>query len=125
MNETMCGCRDQDSQHIGQCPCAGLTVRGSTFLVLDKIADANAAARRVSEEINFAPLLAFSPDKPTAAATFSAITADLPANVKLMTLGTISPQCVPWHTNNGGGRERGSFVRAVCASFGRLACLYR
>lgn len=95
MNETMCGCRDQDPNNIGQCPCAGLTIRGSNFLVLDKIADAHATARRVSEEVNFAPLVAFTKETPTAQKSFTAVSADLPENVKLMTLGTTSPQCVP------------------------------
>jgi hypothetical protein len=41
LNETMCGCRDQDQNTIGQCPCVGLTVRGNMLVVLDSTAAAN------------------------------------------------------------------------------------
>lgn len=41
MNETMCGCRDRNASSIGQCDCVGLTIRGTHYLVLDKIDGAN------------------------------------------------------------------------------------
>ncbi len=93
MNETMCGCNDQDPAHIGQCPCVGLVIRGTNYLVLDKTPSANRARRIASENLNFGASLAFSASTsaPTTP-TFSALSAALPENVKLMTLGTIAPQ---------------------------------
>lgn len=91
MNETMCGCRDQDPKHIGQCECAGLTIRGLNRVVFDTTDKAHAARRVISENINFDAVLAFSADKPSTPSKTN-VAAELPPNVKLMTLGVISPQ---------------------------------
>ena len=105
LNETMCGCNDigaapgQMGAHghegDGGCECAGLTVRGRHWIVFDAIADAHATRRVISEDLNFPPLLAFHPPKAAAPATpaaavaaapFSALSAALPPNVKLVSL---------------------------------------
>mmetsp|Transcript_59280 Transcript_59280/g.162642 ORF Transcript_59280/g.162642 Transcript_59280/m.162642 type:complete len:809 (-) Transcript_59280:378-2804(-) len=97
LNETMCGCNDigaapgQMGAHghegDGGCECAGLTMRGRHWIVFDTIDAAHAARRTLSEQLNFPPLLAFSPHAPKAAPALpSAVTAALPPNVKLVTL---------------------------------------
>ncbi|EDQ87643.1 uncharacterized protein MONBRDRAFT_33201 [Monosiga brevicollis MX1] len=91
MNETMCGCRDQDPNNIGQCGCAGLTIKGTNWLYLDTIPNTNAARRAGFEDLNFGPIVAFSESKPTKP-TFTGLSAALPDNVKLMTFGVVSPQ---------------------------------
>merc|ERR1711957_82606 len=81
LSETMCGCRpDKD------CDCAGLTMRGRHWLVLDGIENANSVRRSLSERQNFGATLAFAPDLVTDRKTFSALASDLPQNVKLQTL---------------------------------------
>jgi alpha-mannosidase len=82
LNETMCGC-------IGdECDCAGLTMRGRHWLVLDSIDNSRDARRVLSDRLNFAPTLAFAPSASSALGrkTFSALAADLPQNVKFQTL---------------------------------------
>ncbi|EGD74140.1 hypothetical protein PTSG_06149 [Salpingoeca rosetta] len=91
MNETMCGCRDQDPNNIGQCNCTGLIIKGINYLYLDSIPNTNAARRTGSEDLNFSPVVAFSASKPTKP-SFAGLGQDLPQNVKLMTLGVVSPQ---------------------------------
>jgi alpha-mannosidase len=97
LNETMCGCNDinadpgQMGQHghegDGGCHCAGLTMRGRHLLIFDKVADAHEARRTVAENLQFPAALAFSKEtKKPATPTFSAVSAELPENVKLMTL---------------------------------------
>jgi hypothetical protein len=104
LNETMCGCNDigadpgkmgaHGHEGDGGCVCAGLTVRGRHWLVLDTIANAHEARRKLSEDLNFPPIVALTPPpKPgqseTSArpsATFSALSKALPPNVKLVTL---------------------------------------
>jgi len=83
LDETMCGCRLQEKG----CDCAGLTMRGRHWLVLDTVENAHALRRTLSERQNFGPTLAFGPTKmSTTSPTFSALQADLPPNVKLQTL---------------------------------------
>ena len=62
-------------------------MRGKHYLVFDTVAKANAQRRKLSEELNFPPTLAFShtelkPARPTGQALAEA----LPANIKLLTL---------------------------------------
>lgn len=92
MNETMCGCRDQDPNHIGQCGCVGLVIKGTNYLFLDTIPNTNAARRTGSELLNFDSVVAFSTGAPSVTANFSGLGSELPPNVKLMTFGVISPQ---------------------------------
>jgi len=83
LDETMCGCRLQDKD----CDCAGLTMRGRHWLILDTVENANQLRRTLSERQNFGPTLAFGPESlSTKQPTFSALSADLPANIKLQTL---------------------------------------
>jgi alpha-mannosidase len=83
LDETMCGCRLQNKG----CDCAGLTMRGRHWLILDTVENANQLRRTLSERQNFGPTLAFGPSGLSATKpTFSALTADLPENVKLQTL---------------------------------------
>eukprot|EP00045_Choanoeca_perplexa_P017606 m.259200 g.259200 ORF g.259200 m.259200 type:complete len:1088 (-) comp17585_c0_seq4:4855-8118(-) len=91
MNETMCGCRDQDPQHIGQCECEGLVIKGTNYVYFDTIANTNAARRTGFEDLNFGAITAFSESTPSKT-TFKGLTTDLPDNVKLMTFGVVSPQ---------------------------------
>lgn len=95
LNETMCGCNDINAQpgHMGQhghegdggCLCQGLTVRGKHWIVLDKIDTAHRTRRVLSELINFPATLSFSQET-VKVASFSAISAALPENVKLQAL---------------------------------------
>lgn len=83
LDETMCGCRLQEKG----CDCAGLTMRGRHWLILDSVENTNHLRRTLSERQNFGPTLAFGPASLSAAKpTFSALSADLPENVKLQTL---------------------------------------
>jgi hypothetical protein len=92
MNETMCGCRDQDPNNIGQCGCEGLVIKGTNYLFFDSVETTNVLRRQHSELLNFEPVVALSKSAPKGAASFSGLSKDLPANVKLMTLGVVSPQ---------------------------------
>lgn len=95
LNETMCGCGDRGAQP-GQmadrsrngCVCAGLTVRGSAYLIIDKVDGAHATRRQLVEKLNFPPTLAFqngnAPDLKVPA--FSAVASELPPQIRLMTL---------------------------------------
>ena len=56
LNETMCGC--------SACDCAGLTLKGRHFIVLDGVDGAHEARRLLSEEISFPSLVGFA--KPSA-----------------------------------------------------------
>lgn len=82
LSETMCGCRLSKD-----CDCEGLTMRGRHWLVLDSKDEVNAVRRTLSERQNFGPTLAFGPSELSPKeSTFSALSADLPQNVKLQTL---------------------------------------
>ena len=97
INETMCGCNDigaapgkmgeHGHEGDGGCDCEGLTMRGSTYLIVDTVQNAHATRRQLIEKLNFPPTLAFS--KGAAAPTtpmMSAIQGQLPPNVKLLTV---------------------------------------
>jgi hypothetical protein len=96
LNETMCGCNDINAnpgamgahgkEADGGCECSGLTMRGVAYIVLDHISPAHAIRRKLVEQLNFPPTLAFTPTTTNMAPTFSAVGAALPENVKLMTL---------------------------------------
>jgi alpha-mannosidase len=98
LNETMCGCNDIGAKpgHMGKylklgdggCWCEGLTVRGRHWLVFDTVDNAHEARRQLSETLNFPPTLGFTAAAlaPAAAQPFSAVSAALPPNVKLVTL---------------------------------------
>merc|ERR1711998_754062 len=97
LNETMCGCNDINAapgqmgahgqEGDGGCECAGLTVRGRHWLMLDQIEKAHEVRRVLQEELTFPATLAFAAiDMKTSAPTFSAIKTALPKNVKLMTV---------------------------------------
>jgi alpha-mannosidase len=79
LDETMCG-------GSGFGDCAGLTMRGTAFLVLDTVANAHAARRELVETLNFPPTLAFTKSAAVATPSMSALGAVLPPNVKLMTI---------------------------------------
>ena len=97
LNETMCGCNDVGAapgsmgahghEGDGGCACAGLTVRGVAYIVVDTVTNAHAARRALIETLNFPPTLAFSAGKSTIKTpTFTALSGGVPANVKLVTL---------------------------------------
>jgi len=96
LNETMCGCNDinaepgQMGQHghegDGGCVCAGLTMRGRHLLIFDTLENVRAERRRLSEALNFPPLLGFTDAPPPKTAPTSFLNAALPPNVKLVTL---------------------------------------
>jgi len=96
LNETMCGCNDinADPGKMGQhghegdggCECAGLTMRGRHLLLFDTLDNVRAERRRLSEALNFPPLLGFTPKAPPTTPPSSALGAALPPNVKLVTL---------------------------------------
>jgi alpha-mannosidase len=83
LDETMCGCRLQEKD----CDCAGLTMRGRHWLILDSVDRAPELRRSLSERQNFGPTLAFGPGGLTSETpSFSALGEELPPNVKLQTL---------------------------------------
>ena len=88
LNETMCGCT--------ACDCAGLTLKGRHYVVLDTVDSAHEARRLLSEEMSFPSLVGF--DKPSAALSgpFSLISSALPKNVKLMTLKNMPAEDVAY-----------------------------
>ena len=96
--ETMCGCNDigatpgsmgaNGHEGDGGCDCQGLTVRGSAYLILDTLQKAHATRRQLIEKLNFPPTLAFTKASTVATPSMSAIAAQLPANVKLMTISS-------------------------------------
>jgi alpha-mannosidase len=98
LNETMCGCNDigaapgkmgaHGREGDGGCECAGLTMRGSAYVIFDKVDAAHAARRQLIEELNFPPTLAFTKAKAVKVPSYSSISAALPPNVKLMTLSS-------------------------------------
>ena len=95
LNETMCGCNDigaapgnmgaHGHEGDGGCDCQGLTMRGSTYLIVDTVENSHATRRQLIEQLNFPPTLAF-----TAGAlktpTMTAIEGQLPPNIKLQTI---------------------------------------
>jgi len=98
LNETMCGCNDigadpgkmgaHGHEGDGGCECEGLTMRGRHWIVFDTQDKVQESRRALTEDLNYPPTLAFATDqsKPVTAAKFSALSAAMPANVKLMTL---------------------------------------
>jgi hypothetical protein len=82
LNETMCGCNGDD------CDCAGLTMRGRHWLILDSVDRSREARRELTERLNFAPTLAFAPSATSELKrrSFSALADNLPKNVKFQTL---------------------------------------
>jgi len=97
LNETMCGCNDINAApgHMGAhghegdggCMCAGLTMRGRHWLVFDTIENTHKARRQLAERLSFPATLAFTHGAtkiPTP--TWSALSASLPMNVRLMTI---------------------------------------
>jgi alpha-mannosidase len=83
LDETMCGCRLQEKG----CDCAGLTMRGRHWMILDTVARSHELRRQLSERQNFGPTMAFGPAETKAKTpVFSALANELPANVKLQTL---------------------------------------
>eukprot|EP00040_Diaphanoeca_grandis_P000572 m.15796 g.15796 ORF g.15796 m.15796 type:complete len:1168 (-) comp10754_c0_seq1:58-3561(-) len=98
LNETMCGCNDigatpgsmgaHGQEGDGGCECAGLTIRGTSYLVLDSITNSHAVRRELIEDLNFPVTLAFQQGVNTGIQTpqWSAIAVDLPPQIKFMTL---------------------------------------
>ena len=95
LNETMCQCNDigagiggtgaHGHEGDGGCLCEGLTIRGRHWIVFDTIERSHEIRRVLSEQLNFPPLLALAPPV-VRGTTFSAVSAALPPNVKLVTL---------------------------------------
>ena len=98
LNETMCGCNDigaapgkmgaHGREADGGCHCEGLTMRGSAYLVFDRVEQAHATRRQLVETLNFPPTLAFTRASAIPKPKFSAIADALPPNVKLMTISS-------------------------------------
>jgi len=97
LNETMCGCNDINAdpgkmgahghEGDGGCECAGLTMRGRHWLVFDTLDAAHETRRQLSEQLNFPAALAFTGAKlPSTEQQFTALSAAMPPNVKLVTL---------------------------------------
>ena len=97
LNETMCGCNDigatpgsmgaHGHEGDGGCWCAGLTMRGSSYLVVDTVDNAHATRRKLIERLNFPPTLAFATGDTTGMhPSYSAVSEALPENIKMMTL---------------------------------------
>jgi hypothetical protein len=98
LNETMCGCNDINAapgsmgehghEGDGGCQCAGLTMRGKHFIIFDTIEKANEQRRFANEKMQSPATLAFNKHVETKPLhpTFSAVSAAMPKNVKLMTL---------------------------------------
>ena len=99
LNETMCGCNDINAQPgaMGQngheadggCICAGLTMRGKHYVVLDTVDNAHALRRQLIESLNFPPTLAFAAADASAHLKIpnaTMLASALPANIKLMTV---------------------------------------
>ena len=102
----MCGCNDigaapgkmgaNGHEGDGGCDCQGLTMRGSAYVVVDTLQNAHKTRRELIETLNFAPTLAFTKASTIKTPSMTAIAADLPANVKLM---TISSNYKEWNDN--------------------------
>jgi len=98
LNETMCGCNDigaspgsmgaHGKEGDGGCECAGLTVRGSTYLVLDTVNNSHALRRQLIENLNFPATLAFVQGKDAGikTPTWTGLSKELPQQIKFMTL---------------------------------------
>ena len=102
LNETMCGCNDiraapgamgaHGHEGDGGCFCAGLTVRGRHLLVFDEVQRARALRRRLMEEIQQPPALAFARlGTPSKTPSRTVLAEALPPNVKLVTLANPLP----------------------------------
>jgi len=97
LNETMCGCNDigadpgnmgaHGQEGDGGCWCAGLTVRGRHWLILDTIETAHQERRQLAEQISFPATLAFTEaSSKIKTPTWNALETALPPNVRLMTI---------------------------------------
>ena len=97
LNETMCGCNDigaapgsmgaHGHEGDGGCDCAGLTIRGRHIIILDTVEKTNELRRKAIEKLSFPATLAFSSTKlAPKVPTFTALSAELPENVKMMTV---------------------------------------
>jgi hypothetical protein len=97
LNETMCGCNDINAapgsmgahghEGDGGCECAGLTMRGISYLIVDTIDNAHETRRKLIEQLNFPPTLAFTTGKAgSMKSSFTALAAELPENIKLVTV---------------------------------------
>ena len=96
INETMCGCNDigatpgkmGENGHEGDggCDCEGLTMRGSAYVIFDTMQKAHEVRRQLVETLNFPPTLAFAKGSAIKTPSMTSIAAELPANVKLMTI---------------------------------------
>ena len=97
LNETMCGCNDigaapgsmgaHGHEGDGGCYCAGLTMRGVSYIVVDTVDNAHATRRKLIERLNFPPTLAFATGDTTGMLpSYSAVGEALPENIKMMTL---------------------------------------
>jgi alpha-mannosidase len=95
LNETMCGCNDINADpgkmgahgHLGDggCECAGLTMRGRHWLILDTVANSHDSRRIASEALNLQPTLAVSPTGAVAPVT-TFLAAEMPEGVQLQAL---------------------------------------
>lgn len=71
----------------GGCMSEGLTMRGRHWLIFDTIKSVHSIRRKLSESLNFPPLLTFTNEGLSKyGSLFSAVSAALPDNVKLVTL---------------------------------------
>jgi alpha-mannosidase len=97
LNETMCGCNDigaapgnmgaHGREGDGGCECAGLTIRGRHWVILDTVEKVNELRRKGIEKLSFPATLAFSSSKLSPKnPNFTALGSELPENIKLMTL---------------------------------------
>jgi alpha-mannosidase len=97
LNETMCGCNDigaapgnmgaHGREGDGGCECAGLTMRGRHWVILDTVEKVNELRRKGIEKLSFPATLAFSSSKLSPKnPNFTALGSELPENIKLMTL---------------------------------------
>ena len=97
LNETMCGCNDigaapgqmgaHGKEGDGGCECAGLTIRGRHWIILDTVEKTNELRRKAIEKLSFPATLAFSSKilKPKIP-NFTSLGNELPENIKLMTV---------------------------------------
>jgi alpha-mannosidase len=95
LNETMCGCNDINADpgsmgahgHLGDggCECAGLTMRGRHWLMLDTVANAHDNRRMASEALNLRPTIAIA-QKNLVLPSASFLAAEMPEGVQLQAL---------------------------------------
>jgi alpha-mannosidase len=97
LNETMCGCNDIHStpgtmgeygkEGDGGCECAGLTVRGRHWLVLDTVENVHEERRQSIEQLAFPATLTFLEGiAKVSTPNMTVLQSALPKNVKLMTI---------------------------------------